>query len=609
MQVHEIVIDGDRCRVLGASSLAERDEVVDALESLQGVVAVDVEANGLDIFSPSHRLLSIQFSDRDTALVLPTAVFDDVARAFLRSGRRFVAHNATFDLLAIDQHLGVKVEELVSSTFDTKILAHLIDPRSEVEGGTGHGLKRLAEVWVDPSSPDSQDALKTRFRELKANLTTGWDVIDASDPVLVKYAGVDALLTRRLFDVLKDQVKALGLSDLATFEHHLQGILATVQRRGILLDRGYTVRLREELAAEAVQHADVAFGYGVTSVSSPKQVADALVAMGESLSERTAGGALKVDKAVLLSLADLDRSWERVGAREPNPLAEAVLRSKQAAKWGSAYAETFLELADVDGRVHPWISSLQARTGRMAVSRPPLQQLPSSDWRVRRCFVADPGNVMVSVDYSQVEVRVLAALAEERYLSEAIASGEDLHSLTAARIFGEGFSKRQRTLAKIALFSAVYGGGAAVIQKQTGADEAQVRETLRGLNMAYPGIKRYARGLQMSAERGRCEIVTPSGRVLPLDRDRTYAALNAVVQSTARDILAQAIVDLHAAGLTDFMLMPIHDEVLAQAPVDEAEGVALAIRETMETTFRGVEIVADAEVGGRSWGSLYGSEV
>jgi DNA polymerase-1 len=416
------------------------------------------------------------------------------------------------------------------------------------------------------------------------------------------------LLTSRLADRLEAEVAAVGLTDLSRFEHHFQALMAVLQRRGMRLDLDYTRRLKDDLGAEEARFSAVAARYGVESINSPKQVADALAGMGETLAERTPSGAVKVDREVLLALADLDRDWQRIGAREPNPLADAVVRAKRAGKWATAYAGAFLDLADATGRLHPGIHALQARTARMSVSRPPLQQLPSSDWRVRRCFVPDHGMTVIAADYSQIEMRVLAALSGDPMMREAIASGTDLHDFTASKVFGDGFTKAQRKVAKGIGFGKVYGGGAVSIARQTGTDPEAVRDAIMAYDATYPGIKSYSRGLQRRAEFGAREVVTPAGRHLPLDRDRLYAATNYIVQSTARDLLAQAVVDCFDAGLGDFLLLPIHDEILAQAPEADAAEVVAEVGHVMESEFYGVRIVADTSVYGPSWGHGYGAK-
>lgn len=343
------------------------------------------------------------------------------------------------------------------------------------------------------------------------------------------------------------------------------------------------------------------------NVNSTGQVAEALTGMGEELTETTDAGNLKVAKEVLLPLADLDPQWNRIEARDPNPLADAVLRAKRGEKFATAYADAFLDQRDQGDRIHPTIGGLQARTARMSVSAPPLQQLPSKDWKVRRAVVADEGQTIIAADYQAVEMRVLAALADVKRMKQAIANGEDLHGFTAALVYGADYSPFQRGLMKGVGFGKVYGGGAPTLSRQTGAPLDSVRSAIAEYDRVYPEIKRFGKRLQSRAEYGRKEVITPAGRHLPLDRDRLYSATNYVVQSTARDLLAQAIVDIFDAGLGDHLLLPVHDELIAQAPTEDAEEAIQEIGRLMNSTFMGVPIESDPEVYGPSWGHGYGA--
>ncbi|GAA2843994.1 hypothetical protein Acy02nite_68680 [Actinoplanes cyaneus] len=571
------------------------------------VIAVDTETTGLDVYTPRHRLRLVQFGTSTEAWVLRADLFAPAIMRALRQPRSLLVHNAAYDLLVLNRHLGVTIEEIGPRTFDTRILAHLLDPRTESEGGIGLGLKPLSAVYVDPEAPDTQNGLTAVFRGLGLTKATGWAGIPIDHETYVRYAGLDVIYAHRLFGEIGPMVRDIGLDHLSKFEHHLQTLLAILQRRGMRLDVPYVQRLKGELITEAEQFAAVAARYGVANVNSTAQVAEALLAMGEQLHEHTPSGAPKVDKNVLLPLADLTLQWERIESRTPNPLADAVVRSKRAQKWAESYAQAFLDLKDADDRLHPFIGGLQARTARMSVSRPPLQQLPSGDWTIRRAFIADPGQAIIAADYQAVEMRVLAALSGDETMIKAIADGVDLHSFTAERVFGPDFTKQHRKIAKAVGFGKVYGGGAATITRQTGADLESVKSALAAYDATFPGIKRYSRRLMNRAEYGRKEVVTPSGRHLPLDRDRLYAATNYVVQSTSRDLLAQAIVDLFDAGLGEHLLLPVHDELIAQAPRDEAAEVIREIGRVMESNFYGVRIASDPEVYGPSWGHGYGA--
>lgn len=606
-------VAGEECRIY----FPERRQDLPGFDSFlaQGdkILGFDTETTGLDIFTPGYKVRLVQFGNQREAWVLRVDLFADVIQKTLRQKRSFVAHNAPFDLLVVDRHLGVKIEELADRVFDTRVFAHLLDPRQPHEGGAGLSLKPLSAIYVDEDAPDTQEGLTAVFKTIKdpdtgraCTKATGWKHIPIDNETYVRYAGLDVILATRLFYELATLVKELGLSELSKFEHHFQSLLAIMQRKGMKIDVAYVEKLREDLLAEQAHYDGVAKRYGVENTNSTAQVSAALLAMGEKLEEKTDSGNDKVDKAVLLPLADMNEQWERLEAREPNPLADAVLRAKRANGWGTSYVQAFLDLRDSDDRLHASIGGLQARTARMSISRPPLQQLPSGDWKIRRALIADDGHLVIASDYAQVEMRVLAALCQDETLMEAIKSGVDLHSFTAEKVFGPDFTKTQRKISKAIGFGKVYGGGVATVSRQTGASPSAVKPAMAAYDATFPGIKRYGQRLQRRAEYGKKEVITVSGRHLPLDKDRLYAATNYVVQSTARDLLAQAIVDIFDAGLGEHLLLPVHDELVAQAPAHEAEEVVQEIGRIMGSDFYSVPIVSDPEVYGRSWGSGYG---
>ncbi|MFB8107299.1 DNA polymerase [Streptomyces sp. NPDC056007] len=596
---------------------ATPEELDDFLEwarraSARGPVALDTETSGLDVFSDGYRLRTVQFGDAHDAWVIhweKGGGFRRTALEALTKIRRFLVHNAAFDWLVLDRCAGVRLEDLAPRTRDTRVMAALVDPRQPMEGGIGTGLKPLSAYYVDRTAPDTQGDLTAVFRGLGLTKATGFARIPLDHPTYNLYAGLDVILTARLAPCLAAELERLDVRErLIDYEHEIARICAHMQRKGLVLDREFTQELDSVLAEDARENADVAARYGVESVNSNKQIAEALTGMGEELTERTAGGAVKVDKAVLLALADMDLQWKRLGIRTANPLAEAILRSKRAGKWRSTYAATFLETVDADGRCHPFINPLQARTGRMSVTRPALQTLPSSDQMIRRCLLADEGHVMVSTDFQAVEMRVLAALADVKKMKEAIRAGEDLHGFTASLIFGPDFTPLHRKMAKGGGLGKIYGGGAETIARQTGADINDIRPMLAAYDRVYPEIRRASARWQREARATGMVTVSATGRRMPLDRDRAYAVVNYQCQSAARDLLGQALLNAESAGLLDAMRLPIHDEILASVPAGEADEYAREFEKAMTFDLFGVPIVSSAEVGGRSWGSLYGAD-
>lgn len=609
---HEVAGDTVEVRVpQSRDDLREFHEWVKRADA-RGPIALDTETTGLDIFGRDYRLRTVQFGDAHTAWVLHFergGSFVDSARWALRVISRFRIHNAPFDWLVLDIHAATSLESLAPRTVDTKILATLVDPRQPQEGGIGTGLKSVSARYVDPTAPDTQGDLTAVFRSLGLTKATGFARIDLDHPTYNLYAGLDVILTSRVAPILADELERLGVRDaLIAYEHEIARLCAHMQRRGMLLDEDYARELSRLLLQEEEEFKGVAARYGVEKINSPTQVAEALLAMGETLTERTESGELRVDKSVLSALADLSLQGDRLDVRNPNPLAEAVIKSKRAGKWRASYADTFLEQMDSEGRVHPTINSIQARTGRMSVTGPALQTLPSSDQKIRRALLAEPGHVMVSTDFAAVEMRVLAALADVKQMKHAIQTKQDLHNFTAELVYGPNYTKQHRKICKGVGFGTVYGGGPETISRQTGAGFAEVRTAQQKYHRVYPEIRRAGNRWQREAFANSMVAVSVTGRRLPLDRDRTYAVTNYQVQSAARDCLGQAMLNMEQAGLLELLRLPIHDEVLCSAPEKEATDVAREVERCMTFDLFGVPIEAEAEIGKRSWGSLYGAD-
>ncbi|AUG87305.1 DNA polymerase I [Streptomyces phage Rowa] len=623
MKTFPYAIAGDPVTVKVPENLDDLEEfkrwVVEA--NKRGPIALDTETTGLDIYSPGYRLRTVQFGDRHTGWVILWELggyFQHYARRALEFITKFQIHNAPFDWAVIDRHASGdgfdgSIEAMAPKTIDTRLKAGLVDPRQPQEGGRGTALKPLMAWYVDPKAPDTQGDLTAVFRSLKLTKATGWAGIDLWHPTYLLYAGLDPIFAARLDTCLDRELDMLEVRPrLIQYEHEIARICAIMQRRGMVLDIPYTKALDARLADEALTYEAACLRYGVTNVNAPAQLREALKGMGEEWApeEVTATGALKVDKAVLHRFADLDQNTgQRLNKRKPNPLAEAIIKSKRAGKWRSAYTGTFLDVVDSDGRVHPFVNSMQARTGRMSVTRPALQTLPSGDSMIRRCLLAEEGEVMISTDFAAVELRVLAALADVKRMKEAIRSGEDLHSFTARLVFGEGFTPKHRKISKGIAFGKVYGGGAATISRQTGAPIDDVKTAMAAYDRVYPEVRRMSNRWQREAYETGMVHVSVTGRRLPLDRERTYAVVNYACQSAARDCLGQSLINLEAAGMLPYLRLPIHDEVLASAPERDAKDIARTIEQCMTFDLFGVPIEAEAEVGKRSWGSLYGADV
>jgi DNA polymerase-1 len=553
-------------------------------------LAVDTETTGLDIYNPDFRLRVVQFGNKHEAWVIPVEQFGwQAVTDALLNVQKLVIHNASYDLQVIDKCLNVEMERLWPKVTDTRILAHLVDPRGKEEGGIGHSLEDLTRHYIDT---DVADSVKTLMTDLARKHSTTkakiWKLIEFSDPDYQLYAGMDTILAARLAN-LHRRLPAESRK-LIRYEHKLAEICSKMEQVGFLLDVDYTEKLSERLLHEELDWVAIAESMGCDNVNSTDQVADVLESRGVKITGRTPTGKRKVDKLLLAELV-----------AKGDPFAEAVVGAKKARKWRTTWVDGFLAQSDSSGRCHPSINPLRARTGRMSITGIPAQTLPSGDWMIRRCFVSDPGQVMVSVDYQTQELRVLAALSGDRTMIQAFRTNADLHQITADA------SGVDRKVGKTVNFAYVYGSGPRNIAQQCGITVEKAREVIAGFEAAYPKVAQYSKRLQREALRDGY-ITTPTGRRLPVDQQRPYAALNYMVQSTSRDITAAGLLRLHEAGFTRYLRLPIHDEVLASVPASQAERGAARIAELMATTFKGVRIGTDSEVGGRSWGSLYGSD-
>ena len=557
-------------------------------------VAIDTETTGLD-YHDTVRL--VQFGTRRKAWVFDPVkaphLLNLLLEAMTQSGT-WIMHNAPFDALHLAKlNDRFSVEALMKNVTDTQILAHLIDPRERVDGGIGHSLKALCAHYVDPDSPDGQTALKARFKELGLKHSEGFAKIPLNDETFVRYAGLDVILTARLLPKLLVQIKST-VSHLIDFEHEVQRITTAMTARGMRVDTNYALGLRHDLEQEHMEASQDALRYGVPNVNSTKQVADALISRGVTLTERTPSGQFKVDKKILQNIED--------------PLALAVLTAKEASKASSSWVTPIIEQGQVGGRAHCRIKTLAARTSRMSISNPPLQQLPTNDHRIRSCLIADEGQLLVACDFKQIEFRVLAALSQEKHMINAILNGQDLHDMTASKLFGDDFSPGQRKLAKGVGFGKVYGGGKATLARQAGVTDLEAEKALAAFDRSFPQVQRWTRGLIDKCTHGEPLVVLPTGREIPLERKFGYRAVNYLIQSLAAEIFKGSLIELHNAGLGDHLLVPVHDEIITQIRETEAEEFAHTLIEIMSGELGPVPIEADAEVIGRSWGDIYRKE-
>ena len=590
---HEV--GGDLVTVNVVETLEDMPGFYDFVQAHSNCLAVDTETTGLDIYSDTFACRLVQFGTQDEAWVLPVELMGDSAKlevtAALGTVKKIVMQNASYDLQVLDRCFGIKMETLWPKVLDTQILAKLVDPRPYEAGGFGHSLEELIAHFISEDLAKDVKGLMVKLaQEHKTTKAKIWAIIDLFHPEYLKYAEMDTEFTARICSKLTKLVPDYSRS-LVPYEHKISEICSYIDRNGFLLDVEYAQALSEKwLADKEVWEAIALTEYGVESVNSTENVAEALEEMGVEFTERTETGKRKVDKELLTKLSE-----------EGNELASIVIEAKKLGKWNQTWVQKFLDSRDSEDRCHTFINPLQARTSRMSITGIPAQTLPASDFLVRRCFVAEPGQVIASVDYQTQELRVLAALSGDRTMREAFAQNADLHQITADA------SGVTRKVGKMANFLTVYGGGARNLADQAHIDLGTARRVLDGFAKSYPAVARYAKKLSDEAKRNGY-IITGMGRRLPVDSSRAYSALNYMIQSTSRDVTCKALIRLHEAGFTPYLRLPIHDEIVASLPAEKAQWGAQEIARLMAEEMNGVVIGTDAEVFGFSWGHGYMTE-
>ncbi|QGJ90568.1 DNA polymerase [Mycobacterium phage Bugsy] len=557
-------------------------------------LAVDTETTGLDIYSDTFECRLVQFGTQSEAWVVPVELGDEFVndvRIAIGALRTIVMQNASYDLQVLDQCFGIEMEDVWPRILDTQILAKLVDPRPFEAGGFGHSLEELIAEFISKEQAETVKKLMAKLaQEHKTTKAKIWATIDLFHPEYLKYAGMDTIFTARVCKSLTPLVPDVSRS-LVSYEHKISEICSYIDRQGFLLDVEYSQQLAEKWLADQEVWEAIAFTeYGVEKVNSTEDLAEGLEEMGVKITGRTETGKRQVNAELL----------DRLVA-EGNELAAISQEAKKLGKWRKTWVQKFLDSRDHEDRCHTFVNPYAARTSRMSITGIPAQTLPAGDPTVRRCFLAEPGDVIASVDYQTQELRVLAALSNDPTMIEAFKTGADLHQMTADA------AQVTRKVGKMANFLTVYGGGAKTLAQNAKVDFPTAKRTLEAFARTYPGVARLSK--KLGAEAGKKGyIVTPVGRRLPVDSSRSYSALNYMIQSSSRDVTCRALIRLHEAGYTPYLRLPIHDEIVASLPEAEAEKAAAHIGHLMAEQMGPVLIGTDPEVGKRSWGSLYGAD-
>ena len=378
-----------------------------------------------------------------------------------------------------------------------------------------------------------------------------------------------------------------------------QRLMFRAERRGMRIDVDYATSLRDEWRLAIDTAAENLAMCGISNPNSNRLVEAALVDLGWMPSERTPTGQAKLDGHVLRRLVEF-------GGPEGH-IAEELIRYKRLVKWTAAYLDPFCAS---DGRVHPSINTMAARTGRSSITNPPLQTLPHTP-DIRRAVIPDDGHALYTIDYKGQEARIFAAYAgEDAMIREFTEGGGDMHALVASLVYGKDYTPDQRTIAKTVNFAMLYGAGPAKIAQSAGVHVNEIKRFLATYDRAFPKVARFMREVQESvverAAAGQGYVHTRGGRRVVVDADKPYTGVNYLIQGSGADVLKEAVVQLDNAGLADYIVVPVHDELVFQFPQQEAQPLAAEAADVMTNRdWFSVPLTTDTKGPLTSWGQAY----
>jgi DNA polymerase I len=576
------VLDIEVETIRGASSFGERlDELVARGERYGIEPRWEGQAGrsgllGVAIADAAGRVTYV-----DGDLLRDAEVQASLGELFTAGGPPLVAHRSK----ELMHGLGVDVRTLHQ---DTAVMAYLLDP---AEGKYLLEDLALRFLSVEVRSPDVEEG------QLDFEGTAG-----------AEETGRRAAVVLRLADALDAALEARELADLyARFERPLVRVLARMERRGIRVDREFLGELSAELNAECDRLMRAIWGHAGEefNVNSTPQLRAVLF---DKL------GLVPVKKTKTGPSTDAD-SLQKM--RDEHPIVEELLQYREVEKLRSTYADALPPLVAGDGRVHATFKQTDTTTGRISSEAPNLQNVPvrtAGGRELRRAFIAEDGWGLLTADYSQIELRVLAHLAEDPGLVDAFERGVDIHTATAAKVFHESeadVSAQDRRFAKVVNYGLAYGMEAYGLGQRMGIPTEEAREILDDYFAAFPNVAAYMeetvaeakqRGYTSTIFGRRRQIAELSSDNFRIRQMGERMAQNAPIQGSAADIFKLAMVDVDRAleegGFETRMLLTVHDELIFEVPLDERPAIEPVIRDTMESvaTLR-VPLVVDAGFG------------
>jgi len=597
-----------------AATQAHAYTLIDTIEaarslsrSLDGLseLAFDTETTGLDALEAEMVGFSLSW-EAHTAYYVALPAERAAAQAWLELFRphferpdvTWIGHNLKYDYQILANY-GI---QLAGTLRDTMLAHYLMEPDQR------HGMDALAQNYLGYTPISIETLIGAKGKNQRS-------MRDVPAAEVAEYAAEDADVTWRLHEAITPKLAEAGLERvLHDLEAPLVPVLADMERAGMCVDleglARYSLELGEDsarLEAEVRELAGVDFNLG-----SPKQ-------LGEVLFDR-----LKLDPKAKKTKTGQYATGEEVleNFRSAHPIVDKLLEWRQVGKLKSTYVDALPQLVNArTGRIHTTFNQAVAATGRLSSTNPNLQNIPirtERGQRVRDLFVAGGADrVLLSADYSQIELRVIASMSGDQGMIDAFLSGEDIHAATASKVFGVPLAevtREQRSQAKTVNFGIIYGVSAFGLSQQSSLSRTEAKEVIEQYFATYPGIKKYIDD-QVAAARAKGYVETLLGRRRYLrDIDsRNQAvrghsernAINAPIQGTAADIVKLAMIRIHGRlqreALRSPMILQVHDELVFDAYTAEVDALRELVKSEMEAAFTlSVPLVAETGVG-RTW--------
>lgn len=544
------------------------------------------------------------FSEPQTPAV-PQLKFEQVCKIlkplFTSKSILKIGHNIKFDLHFMEQVWGE--ETLVEPLEDTAVLSYVLNGTEH-----GHGLDELAKLYLDHKMIAYEEVCGSGKNKIT------FDRVELDQAL--NYAAEDADYTLRLYQLFRPRLFAEHqVSVYEDLDRPLINILKEMEDSGIkvntatlrALSADFELKMRD-YEQQIYQLAGEEFNIG-----SPKQIGDILFGKLGAKGKKTPTGAWQTGADILEDLA-----------AEGNELSARILDWRALSKLKSTYTDALLALLDKNERVHTTYNQINTSTGRLASNNPNLQNIPirsEEGKKIRECFIARPGCKLIASDYSQVELRLLAVVADVKGLKHSFAENQDIHAATASRVFGVPLDKvtpNQRRHAKAINFGIVYGISQYGLAKQIDVSNEEAKAYIDAYFREMPEIKKYMDDtIQFARKNG--YVLTPFGRKCTVnginDKNKRLAmnaeraAINAPIQGGAADIIKMAMNSVFKAlkkgNYQTRMLLQVHDELVFEAPENEVEEVAALIRESMQNVVH-YDVPFIAEVGiGDNWAQAH----